>query len=66
MSGYNQSPSEPMRIAAAKLRQEGMSTFVRWNWIFCTPPLIITESQIREGLDIINSALNQVDSYYSD
>ena len=41
-----------------------MSTFVKWDWIFCTPPLIITEEQIGEGLKIIDQALAIADQCY--
>jgi taurine--2-oxoglutarate transaminase len=66
MSGFNQPLSEPMRKVAASLRRQGLSTFVRWNWIFCTPPLIITEEQISEGITIIDNALLEADAYYSE
>ena len=42
-----------MNEVAAKLRELGMYTFVRWNYIFTTPPLCITKDQIDEGLAII-------------
>ena len=62
-SGWNQPASEPMRKAAGKLRELGMSTFVKWDWIFCTPPLIINEEQIQEGLSMIDEALSIIDEY---
>jgi taurine--2-oxoglutarate transaminase len=64
MSGWNRPASEPMRKVAATLRELGMSTFVKWDWIFCTPPLIITEEQIEEGLETIAQALAVADQYY--
>jgi taurine--2-oxoglutarate transaminase len=63
MSGFNQPLSEPMRKVVASLRKQGMSTLVRWNWIFCTPPLVITEAQIEEGLAILDKALAEADRY---
>ena len=42
---------------AAKIRQLGMYTFVRWGYIFIAPPLTITKDQIDEGLAIISQAL---------
>jgi taurine--2-oxoglutarate transaminase len=56
--------TEPMAIVNKTLREEGMSTFVRWNMIFNCPPLVVTEAQIKEGLDIIDHALTKIDSYY--
>jgi taurine--2-oxoglutarate transaminase len=41
-----------------------MSTFVKWDWIFCTPPLIVSKEQIQEGLAIIDRALAAADQYY--
>lgn len=63
ISGWNQPASEPMRKVAGKLRELGMSTFVKWDWIFCTPPLVINEEQIQEGLSMIDEALSIVDDY---
>jgi taurine--2-oxoglutarate transaminase len=63
MSGWNQPMSEPMRKVAASLREGGMSTFVKWDWIFCAPPLVIDEEQIEEGLAIIDAALAIADGY---
>jgi taurine--2-oxoglutarate transaminase len=64
MSGFNQPLSEPMQAVATSLRAQGLSTFVRWNWIFCTPPLIATEAHIQEGLGIIDGALSEADKWY--
>ncbi len=60
---WNAKPGE-MEITnkmAAKIRELGMFTFVRWNWIFIAPPLCITKSQIDEGLDIISQAISIAD-----
>lgn len=46
---------------AAKIRELGMFTFVRWNWIFTCPPLCVTKEQIDEGLDIISQAIEIAD-----
>jgi taurine--2-oxoglutarate transaminase len=56
--------SEPMQIATRTLREEGVSTFVRWSMIFNCPPLVINEAQIQEGLQIVDHALNKIDGYY--
>jgi taurine--2-oxoglutarate transaminase len=47
-----------------KIRELGLFTFVRWNWIFVAPPLIISEDQIDEGLDIISKTIEIADEYY--
>jgi taurine--2-oxoglutarate transaminase len=56
--------TEPMQIINKTLREEGMSTFVRWSMIFNCPPLVITEAQIQEGLEIVDHALTKIDGYY--
>jgi taurine--2-oxoglutarate transaminase len=63
MSGFNQPPSEGMKRLAGYLRENGLFTMVRWNWIFCAPPLVITEEQLREAIEIISGALDITDSY---
>ena len=45
----------------AFLRENGLFTFVRWNTFFINPPLCITEQQLREGLAIIDRALEITD-----
>jgi taurine--2-oxoglutarate transaminase len=66
MSPFNQKQTESMQKVAASLRQQGLSTFVRWNWVFSTPPLIITADQIQEGLAILDKALTEADAYYEE
>jgi taurine--2-oxoglutarate transaminase len=62
---WNAKPSEmeATNRMAAKIREAGMFTFVRWNWIFTAPPLCITKEQIDEGLDIISQAISIADEY---
>lgn len=48
---------------SAKIRELGMFTFVRWNYLFIAPPLIITKDQIDEGLEIISKAIAIADEY---
>jgi taurine--2-oxoglutarate transaminase len=56
--------SEAMQIVSKSLKDDGMNAFVRWNMVFNCPPLVITEAQIKEGLDIVDSALSKVDKFY--
>jgi taurine--2-oxoglutarate transaminase len=51
-----------MNKVAAKIRELGMYTFVRWNYIFIAPPLIVTKEQIDEGLAIISEAIAIADT----
>jgi len=62
---WNAAPDE-MEVSnrmAAKIRELGMFTFVRWNWIFIAPPLCITKEEIDEGMDIISQAIAIADEY---
>ncbi len=63
MAPFNAPPSEMkvMNEVAAKIKELGMYTFVRWNYIFIAPPLTITEKEIDEGLAIISEALKIAD-----
>ncbi len=65
MAPFNAKPDEMvvMNKVAAKIKELGMYTFVRWNYIFIAPPLIITEEQIDEGLAIISEAISIADAY---
>ncbi len=65
MVPYNAKADEmgPMNKVAAKLRELGMYTFVRWNYIFIAPPLCITKEQVDEGLAIIDQAISIADEY---
>ena len=57
--------SEPTRRIAAKIRDLGMFTFVKWNFIFIAPPLCCTKEIIDEGVSILSEALKIADEYYS-
>jgi taurine--2-oxoglutarate transaminase len=65
MAPFNAKPEEMtvMNQVAARLRQLGMYTFVRWNYIFIAPPLSITREQVDEGLAIISDALTIADAH---
>ena len=52
-----------MAKVAAKLRELGMFTFTRWNWVYTSPPISINREQIDEGLAIISEALLIADEY---
>jgi taurine--2-oxoglutarate transaminase len=68
MAPYNAKPSEmgPMNKVAAKIRDLGMFTFVKWNYIFVAPPLTITKDQIDEGMGILSAAIAIADQDYKD
>ena len=66
MAPFNAKPDEMaiMNKVAAKIRELGMYTFVRWSYIFIAPPLCITKEQVDEGLDIISRAISIADQDY--
>ena len=64
MSPFNKPLADPMKQTAKTLKENGLTTLVRWNMIFNTPPLIITEEQINEGLQILDDVLTTLDQYY--
>ena len=63
MAPFNAKPDEMvvMNKVAAKIKELGMYTFVRWGYVFIAPPLCITKEQIDEGLAIISEALKIAD-----
>ncbi len=48
---------------ATKIRELGMFTFVRWNFIFIAPPLNVSKEEVDEGLKIISQAISIADEY---
>ncbi|MEP7129098.1 MAG: aminotransferase class III-fold pyridoxal phosphate-dependent enzyme [Chitinophagales bacterium] len=63
MAPFNAKPDEMvvMNKVAAKIKELGMYTFVRWGFIFVAPPLCVTKEQVDEGLAIIGEALKIAD-----
>ena len=56
MAPFNGTSPE-MTALGQFFRQEGLFTFVRWNYFFTNPPLLITEAELREGFAIIDRGL---------
>jgi taurine---2-oxoglutarate transaminase len=67
MAPFNAKPDEMavMNKVAAKIKDLGMYTFVRWSYIFIAPPLCVTKEQIDEGVKIISEAILIADEYIS-
>ena len=65
MAPFNAKPEEMviMNKVAAKLKELGMYTFVRWNYIFIAPPLCITKEEVDEGIAMISEAIKIADEY---
>jgi taurine--2-oxoglutarate transaminase len=45
------------------LLEKGVYTYLRWNLLFLTPPLCITESELVEGLAIVDESLRIADEF---
>jgi taurine--2-oxoglutarate transaminase len=54
-------PIDPLTETGKFLRDNGLFTFIFHNVIFVVPPLCINESQVDEGLSIIEAALDEID-----
>jgi taurine--2-oxoglutarate transaminase len=63
LSDYNKPMTEPMKKVAASLKASGISTYVRWNYVFSAPPLIVTQAQVEEGLAALDKALSEADRF---
>jgi taurine--2-oxoglutarate transaminase len=46
---------------SSRLRHMGLIVIAKWDFIFIAPPLVITESEIDEGVDKIHLALDYTD-----
>jgi taurine--2-oxoglutarate transaminase len=54
--------TSPEMAALGKFfREEGLFTFVRWNYFFTNPPLTITEDELGEAFAIIDRGLEITD-----
>jgi taurine--2-oxoglutarate transaminase len=54
--------SDEMVALGKFFRQEGLYTFVRWNYFFTNPPLTISEDELADGFAIIDRALEITDA----
>ena len=58
--------SPEMKAVAQALLDAGLFTFVRWNTIMTNPPLCITEAELDEGFEILDTALEIGDRAVAD
>ncbi len=63
LAPWNAKPHEMgvMAQVPGALRERGMYTFSKWNWIFVVPPLNINETELRDGLRILDGVLDITD-----
>jgi taurine--2-oxoglutarate transaminase len=50
-----------MKEMFAFMLQRGVVTMTRWNWLMVNPPLTITPEELREGLAVVDEALDLAD-----
>jgi taurine--2-oxoglutarate transaminase len=64
---YNASgaAAAPMNEFAAACKARGLWPFVHFNRTHVVPPCVISEAELREGLAIIDEALDVADGYYT-
>jgi len=64
LAPWNAKPHEMgvMAQVPGALRERGMYTFSKWNWIFVVPPLSINETELRDGLRILDEVLEITDT----
>lgn len=55
----------PMREFADACKQNGLWPFVHFNRTHVAPPCIASPDEVREGLDILDRALDVADRYYT-
>jgi taurine--2-oxoglutarate transaminase len=45
-------------------KARGLMPFANFNRMHVVPPCVVTEAQAREGLEILDQAFGDIDSYY--
>ena len=65
LAPFNANPKQmkDMNKVIKVLREEGMFTYTKWNYIFIAPPLTSTKDDIDEGIEIISKALKVADEF---
>lgn len=60
---YNASGADaaPMSALAAEAKKGGVWPFIHFNRMHVAPPLVITEDELRRGLDVLDTALDVAD-----
>ncbi len=59
--GYAGQPHPTLVEFRKALLDKGLFTLIRWDQIYCNPPLITTEKELRRGFQIIDECLPIVD-----
>ena len=56
--------SEAMASLTAACVSRGLLPFTNFNRLHVVPPCVVTDDEAREGLEILDQALSDIDSYY--
>jgi taurine--2-oxoglutarate transaminase len=62
LSPLNGPQTPPMALIAPFCREKGVDVMTRFNWLFVTPPLVISREDLELGLEVIDQALDEVDA----
>ena len=62
LSPLNGPQTVPMARIAATCRAERVDVMTRFNWVFVTPPLVISQDDLELGLEVVDQALYEVDA----
>ncbi|MGE4421940.1 MAG: aminotransferase class III-fold pyridoxal phosphate-dependent enzyme [Pseudodesulfovibrio sp.] len=65
LSPWNGAPGLMAEISK-RFDEKGLSVFVRWNYIFLTPPVIITEEQLRDAVALMDECLTEAEKVILD
>jgi taurine---2-oxoglutarate transaminase len=57
LTPWNKPANEKMKGIVSKMRANGLLGLTRWNWVFVTPPLTITTSEIDQIIDLLDDSL---------
>lgn len=62
LAGFNNSIRNVAPELLKRMKEMGLTTFAKWDYIFMAPPLCIDKDQLDESLAIIDKALEYTDS----
>lgn len=62
LAGYRNSLQDVATPLSKRLLELGISTLVKWDFVFVAPPLVINATQIDDALDRIDDALKTTDA----
>lgn len=62
LAGYNNANRNVAPELLGRMKEMGLTTFAKWDFIFMAPPLCINKEQLDESVAIIDKALEYTDS----